>query len=345
MTKLSICIPTYNFGKFIGQTLDSIIANLADGVEVVILDGGSTDDTAGIVAQKANGINQIHYYRQDHRGGIDRDISRVVSLSTGEYCWLFSADDIMKPGAVNTLLNAFSSNCDVYLCEHTLCTFDLEPIVEYPIFNSFSSPVTFDLARAEDRKRYFRDARTSEAFFSFLSGPIFKRAVWDRGAGIPDSFYETCWALAGRLLSMVPDGLVVHFLAENLIYKRGENDSFLDRGIVHRLHISVDGFSHIAETIFGRNSEETFHIRRVIRSERTLLLLFLLKLQVITSPENEDIAEMYAIVSRHYSNAGICNRIKYVIFRIMPVFMINVAIRIRKALYTYTISHKGSRQG
>jgi abequosyltransferase len=345
MTKLSICIPTYNFGKFIGQTLDSIIANLAEGVEVVILDGGSTDNTTEIVAQKTHGIKQIHYHRQAHRGGIDRDIAKAVSLSAGEYCWLFSADDIMKPGAVNKVLNALSSKSDIYLCEHTLCTFELEPIEEYPIFKNISAPEVFDLGREEDRKRYFSNARTSEAFFSFLSGPVFRRDVWEKAVGIPDSFYETCWALAGRLLSMVPDGLVVHFLAENMIYKRGENDSFLDRGIVHRLHISVDCFTHIAETIFGRNSEETFHIRRVVRNERSLLLLFLLKLQVITSPGNEDIAEMYAIVSRHYSNAGICNRIKYVIFRIMPVFMINVAIRIRKALYTYIIFHKGNRQG
>jgi abequosyltransferase len=61
---LSICIPTYNFGKFIGQTLESIIPNLTEAVEVVILDGGSTDDTADVVAQKQRNFPQIQYHRQ-----------------------------------------------------------------------------------------------------------------------------------------------------------------------------------------------------------------------------------------------------------------------------------------
>jgi abequosyltransferase len=120
---LSICIPTYNFGKFIGITLDSITQNLREGVEVVILDGGSTDDTGRVVAQRQHDYPQIKYHRQEFRGGIDRDIAKVVSLSSGKYCWLFSADDIMKPGVVSKVLDGLQSNCDIYLCEHTLCDF------------------------------------------------------------------------------------------------------------------------------------------------------------------------------------------------------------------------------
>ena len=339
MIRLSICIPTYNFGMFIGQTLDSILSNLTEEVEVVILDGGSTDNTHEVVAQKTRGVEHIHYYQQGYRGGIDRDIAKVVSLAQGDYCWLFSADDIMKPGAIHKVLTSLQSNCDVYLCEHTLCTFTMEPIQEYSIFNTISTPTIFSLGAAEDRSRYFSDARTSEAFFSFLSGPIFRRALWEKAENIPDSFYETCWALAGRLLSLVPGGLVVHYLGENLLYKRGENDSFLEKGIVNRLHISVDGFAHIAETIFGRHSEETYHIRRVVRNERTLLLLFLLKLQVVSSPQNEDVAEMYKIVSRHYSNAGIVNKLKYYIFRMMPLYAIKMAVSLNNTLKKYNMGY------
>ena len=117
---LSICIPTYNFGKVIGQTLDSILPNLVEGVEVVILDGGSTDDTARIVAKRQRNFSQIKYHRQGFRGGIDRDIAKVISLAHGDYCWLFSADDIMISGAVDKIINSIQSNCDIYLCEQIL---------------------------------------------------------------------------------------------------------------------------------------------------------------------------------------------------------------------------------
>jgi abequosyltransferase len=315
---------------FIGETLESILPGLSDDVEIVILDGGSTDDTGAVVAQKIRGFRQIHFFQQGYRGGIDRDIAKVVRLAQGEYCWLVSADDIMKPEAINKVLNAIQSHCDIYLCEHTLCTFDMEPIEEYSIFDTISTPTIFDLGKAEDRKKYFSAARTSEAFFSFLSGPIFRRDLWKRTDNIPSSFYETCWALAGRMLSLVQGGLVVHYLGENLLYKRGGNDSFSENGVVNRLRISVDGFAHIAETIFGKHSVETWHIRRVIRNERTLLHLMLIKLQASTSPQKENIDQLNQIVSRHYSDAGITSIIKCAIFKLTPVFMLRIGAFLKK---------------
>ena len=47
--ELSICIPAKNFGQFIGETLDSIIQQANKNVEIVVLDGGSTDNTQEIV--------------------------------------------------------------------------------------------------------------------------------------------------------------------------------------------------------------------------------------------------------------------------------------------------------
>ena len=155
MIQLSICIPTFNFGAFIGHTLDSIIPNLCNGVEVVILDGGSTDDTSYVVKKRQREFPQIIYHQQEFRGGIDKDISRLVSLSHGCYCWLFSADDIMKPGAIAKVLNFMQSNCDVYLCEQTLCNFEMQPIKEHPIFNHISSSEIFDLGKKISRHFHY----------------------------------------------------------------------------------------------------------------------------------------------------------------------------------------------
>ena len=335
MTKphLSICIPTYNFGKFIGQALESIIPNLTEGVEVVILDGGSTDDTANVVAQRQRDFPQIQYHRQEFRGGIDRDIAKVISLAHGSYCWLFSADDIMMPGAVDKVLNSIRSNCDIYLCEQMLCDHEMHPITEYPIFNHITTPEIFNLGDAVQRQRYFSEARTSEAFFSFLSGPIFRRDIWERANGIPESFYGTCWGLAGRLLSLVPNGLVVHYLGERMLYKRGGIDSFGEHGVINRLRISIEGFAHIAETIFGKNSQEAFHIRRVIRNEYPLRSLIFIKLLTATSPQQENIEILKMLAAKHYLNAGIGNMCKYVFFRLMPIPLIKLALLLRNILF------------
>src|SRR5438128_5691210 len=94
--QLSICIPTYNFGAYIGETLESIMPQVVDGVEVVVLDGGSTDDTEEVVESFQRRSPALRYHRQDERGGIDRDLARTLELAHGEYCWIFCADDIMK---------------------------------------------------------------------------------------------------------------------------------------------------------------------------------------------------------------------------------------------------------
>ena len=67
--RLSICIPTYNFGAFIGDTLASIVPQLVDGTEVVVLDGGSTDDTAEVVESFQRRCPAVRYHRQRERGG------------------------------------------------------------------------------------------------------------------------------------------------------------------------------------------------------------------------------------------------------------------------------------
>ena len=330
--QLSICIPTYNFGKFIGQTLDSILPNLTENVELIILDGGSTDDTEQVVAQRRHDVPSIIYHKQGFRGGIDRDISKVVSMARGEYCWLFSADDVMIPGAVAKVLTSIQSTCDIYLCEQILCDIDMHVLTHYPIFGHIRSQEIFNLSDAGQRERYFSDARTSEAFFSFLSGPIFRRALWERGGGIPDSFYETCWALAGRFLSMVPQGLVVHYLGEQLIYKRGGVDSFREHGMVNRLRISVEGFSHIADTIFGKDSPESYHMRRVIRNEWTLRSILSIKLLTGIFPQREDRELLRRIVMKHYLHSGPVDFGKYLLFRWTPVSLLRLAQWLKTAL-------------
>lgn len=46
-------MPTYNYGRFIGTAIDSVLGQAPGGVEVIVLDGGSTDDTREIVTPLA----------------------------------------------------------------------------------------------------------------------------------------------------------------------------------------------------------------------------------------------------------------------------------------------------
>ncbi|MDZ4073463.1 MAG: glycosyltransferase family 2 protein [Hylemonella sp.] len=113
--KLSICIPTLNRAEYIGETLDSIVSQLTDEVEVVIVDGGSTDGTEGIVSNYQRRYPQIRYVRKDPNDvgpsnrGFDMDCHRTVELAQGNYCWLMTDDDLLVPGAIQRVMRELVS--------------------------------------------------------------------------------------------------------------------------------------------------------------------------------------------------------------------------------------------
>lgn len=109
--KLSICIPTLNRGSYIGETLESIVSQFEDGVEVVIVDGGSTDETEQVVNSYQNANPSIRYIKKDSvekkpsNEGFDRDCDHAVEQARGEYCWLMTDDDLLTPGAIRKVLS------------------------------------------------------------------------------------------------------------------------------------------------------------------------------------------------------------------------------------------------
>jgi abequosyltransferase len=265
VTRLSICIPTYNFGAYIGETLESILPQLEEGVEVVVLDGGSTDDTTAVVESLQQRYAGLRYERRPERGGIDRDMARGVDLASGEYCWIFCADDVMKPGAIRRMLENLDSGCDVYLCGLTLCTLEMQPIANHRVAR-IRRDAQFDLGRPRDRRRYFSRAQTTTAFFSFAGSVVVKKSRWD-AVGLDEEFVGSLWAHVARIFQMIPEGLRLHYLPDSYLLKRQGNDSFMDEGIVNRWAIAIDGYHRLADACFPPTSAEARHVRRVLTNE------------------------------------------------------------------------------
>jgi abequosyltransferase len=108
--KLSFCIPTLNRGAYIGQTLESIVAQASADMEVVIVDGGSTDNTEDVVRRYQAQLQSIRYIRRNistnksSNEGFDRDCNYAIEQATGDYCWIMTDDDLLAPGAVQAIL-------------------------------------------------------------------------------------------------------------------------------------------------------------------------------------------------------------------------------------------------
>src|SRR6185369_14291602 len=114
------------------------------------------------------------------------------------------------------------------------------------------------------------------AFFSFISGIVIRTFVWDRGQMDP-LFATSCWAHGVRIFRVAPQGLRVAYTPEVWLDQRGENDSFARAGVVNRFRIAIEGYQAIGDAIFGHDSAEAFHIRRVLRNEFTLRMFLYAK--------------------------------------------------------------------
>ncbi|MGJ5136331.1 MULTISPECIES: glycosyltransferase family 2 protein [unclassified Bradyrhizobium] len=264
---LSVAIPVYNFGAFLPETLDSVLDQaLTKNVEVLVFDGGSSDNTLSVVRQYLKRYTNLRYVRALKKGGIDADMARSVELVSAPYCWLFSGDDVMLPGAIERVMESLKRwQPDLLLGRHNECLVDMSVLRDWPVLD-FAEDKILDLYDPDDRRVYLDAARSSEAFFSFMGTLIVNRSRWFKYK--PTSqFNGSNWAHIGRLWSMLNDPFKLVYLHDVLLHRRGGNDSFSNAGMLARLDIQINGLLNVVEEIFPPPSPETYHLRRVIRSE------------------------------------------------------------------------------
>lgn len=103
-------IPTYNRGHLIRETVDSILAQTRPPNSIVVVDDGSTDDTARVIAEYAGHV----VYRHQSNKGKSAALNLALETIEADYVWIFDDDDIALPHAVESHLTFLQHNpcCD-----------------------------------------------------------------------------------------------------------------------------------------------------------------------------------------------------------------------------------------
>ena len=168
---LSICIATYNRANFIGETLDSIIPQLDDDVELLVVDGASSDNTEDVVRGYARKDSRIRYVRLSAKGGVDRDYDCSVELARGEFCWLFTDDDLLKPGAIAAVKETIKNGYDLMIVNAEVRDRELSVVLGQRRI-SMQENKTYDPGRME---HLFIDALH---YLSFIGAVVIRRSIW-----------------------------------------------------------------------------------------------------------------------------------------------------------------------
>jgi glycosyltransferase involved in cell wall biosynthesis len=93
MVKVSVIIPAYNGDRYIGEAINSILAQTYDNYEIIVVDDGSTDNTAQVIQQYGE---QIQYFSQTNQGvAASRNLG--LNAAKGEYIAFLDQDDLFLP--------------------------------------------------------------------------------------------------------------------------------------------------------------------------------------------------------------------------------------------------------
>jgi abequosyltransferase len=217
--RLSICIPTLNRAAFIGETLGSIFPQLTNEVEIIVVDGASTDQTEETVTQAFTGRPSCRYIRLSRNGGFDRDCCRAVEEASGDYCWLFTDDDVLVPGAVAAVLEALRDGPDMVLVNSEVRSKDLA-VVLVGSRCRIDSDVNFPPGDLNELM-----AGTGD-LLSFLGAVVIRRSVWLSRQSEP--FYNSDFMHVG-VIFQCPFERHCRFIAKPLVRIRYGNAHWVHR--------------------------------------------------------------------------------------------------------------------
>jgi abequosyltransferase len=287
--RLSFCIPTYNRATYLNETLDSIINQSDNSIEIIISDNASTDNTEEVVRKAKLKFPNITYYRWPQNMGADLNYLKTVELATGDFCWFLGSDDLIKNGAIEKIKKEIQEDNDIYLCSEYLCTRKLKPFeIHYLLPPGVQSRV-FNLASRDQLLEYFQLAQSHSALFGYLSSIIFKREKW-KSVVYDNTYTGTLYSHMFMLYSFIENGCRLKYIKEPLVYWRSGNDSFGGPGkIQSRYMIDINGFKKIMETFFHNDAEILSAFRGAFRRHHPFMNIAHLRLHTNSEIDWNDI--------------------------------------------------------
>jgi glycosyltransferase involved in cell wall biosynthesis len=214
---------TYNGASFLSEQLSSILQQLREDDELIIVDDCSSDTTVALI--KSANDRRMHLHQNEVNLGVNASFGRAISLSRNPIVLMADQDDIWLEGRVDILCNALTQSKALVVSSNTRYV------------NSQGHPISFSAPRlsASDSKRHLKNLLRifsgNAGYFGCAMG--FRREVTPLILPIPP-FVEShdLWiALASNLIRSN-----VHCESETLARRvHGRNASIVQRGLLPKL--------------------------------------------------------------------------------------------------------------
>jgi glycosyltransferase involved in cell wall biosynthesis len=170
---ISIVIPSLNQGGFLETAIQSVLAQQIPGLELIVMDGGSSDTTRDVLAKYAPSLAH-HVSHPD--AGPAAALNAGFRTASGDVFGVLNADDFLLPGSLNIVTRAFESRPDAgVISGHGYFALP-DGELGVPLFSDLWDRTAF---------RYGACVLVQPATF-------FRRAAFDRAGGFPQTG-RICW--------------------------------------------------------------------------------------------------------------------------------------------------------
>lgn len=168
---LSICISTFNRAEYLRETLKTILPQLTQDCELLVVDNASPDNTPQVVSEFTPQHDRLRYMRMDTNKGMDGNFDRVVELAEGDYCWLASDDDFFKPGAVAAVLKVLTQEPSAVLVNYEFKDLGMSKVLQ-------ARALPFDFDRIYGPWELDRMFVELGDYIRYIGAIVISRAVW-----------------------------------------------------------------------------------------------------------------------------------------------------------------------
>ena len=124
---MSVVVPCYNFESFIRDSIDSILVQEYDNLEIIVCDDASTDHSQEILKEydrQYPGTFKLILSSVNH--GLTRNINQALALVSGKYTAFLSGDDVWMPGKLKSQIEHMERNPKCHICYTDTVIFDSE---------------------------------------------------------------------------------------------------------------------------------------------------------------------------------------------------------------------------